>query len=309
MQVKWTVKDIPDQSGRLAVVTGANSGLGLVAARELARAGATVVVACRNIGKAADTIRSAVPGASVDVEQLDLADLASVRAFAARIAGQRDRVDLLINNAGVMAPPRRTTADGFESQLGTNHLGHFALTGLLLGTLLAAPRPRVVTLSSAAHMMGKINFDDLQGERRYQHWLAYGQSKLANLLFCFELQRRAVAAGTNLESMAAHPGYAATNLQSAGPGIAAERWAMAVANRVVAQSADMGALPTLYAATVPDLPGGTFVGPDSWVGMRGHPHVVSAGKRAYDSGAARRLWVVSEQLTGVDYEFGAAVAA
>jgi len=312
MQVKWTVKDIPDQSGRLAVVTGANSGLGLVAARELARAGATVVVACRNIGKgeqAADTIRSAVPGASVDVEQLDLADLASVRAFAARIAGQRDRVDLLINNAGVMAPPRRTTADGFESQLGTNHLGHFALTGLLLGTLLAAPRPRVVTLSSAAHMMGKINFDDLQGERRYQHWLAYGQSKLANLLFCFELQRRAVAAGTNLESMAAHPGYAATNLQSAGPGIAAERWAMAVANRVVAQSADMGALPTLYAATVPDLPGGTFVGPDSWAGMRGHPHVVSAGKRAYDSGAARRLWVVSEQLTGVDYEFGAAVAA
>jgi NAD(P)-dependent dehydrogenase (short-subunit alcohol dehydrogenase family) len=312
MPDKWTASDIPDQTGRFAVVTGANSGLGLVTARELARAGATVVVACRNTGKgeqAANTIRSAVPGASVEVRELDLADLASVHAFASRLAGERDRIDLLINNAGVMAPPRRVTVDGFESQLGTNHLGHFALTGLLLGMLLAAPQPRVVTLSSGAHRMGRINFDDLQGERRYQHWLAYGQSKLANLLFCFELQRRASAAGTSLESLAAHPGYAATNLQFAGPGIAAERWMMWVANRVIAQSADMGALPTLYAATVPDLPGGTFVGPDSWGDMRGHPHIVTASGRAYDNEAAARLWEISDQLTGVHYEFGAAARA
>ncbi|HEY5316586.1 MAG TPA: oxidoreductase [Solirubrobacteraceae bacterium] len=312
MPGKWTAKDIPDQTGRLAVVTGANSGLGLVTARELARAGATVIVACRNTSKgeqAAGEIRAAVPGARVEVEQLDLADLASVRACSGRIGDANDRVDLLINNAGVMAPPRRTTVDGFESQLGTNHLGHFALTGLLLGRLLAAPGPRVVTLSSSAHKMGRMNFDDLQGERRYQHWLAYGQSKLANLLFCFELQRRASAAGRALESMAAHPGYAATNLQSAGPGIAAERWAMAVANRFIAQSADMGALPTLYAATAPDLPGGTFVGPDSMGGIRGHPRVVSASGRAYDAEAASRLWAVSEELTGVHYEFDAAAAA
>jgi len=312
MPDRWTASDIPDQTGRLAVVTGANSGLGLVTARELARAGATVVVACRNTGKgeeAANTIRAAVPGARIEVEELDLASLSSVHAFASRLAAERDQLDLLINNAGVMAPPRRLTVDGFESQIGTNHLGHFALTGLLLGMLLAAPSPRVVTVSSGAHRMGRISFDDLQGERRYQHWLAYGQSKLANLLFCFELQRRASGAGTNLESMAAHPGYAATNLQSAGPGIAVERWMMWAANRVVAQSAEMGALPTLYAATVPDLPGGTFIGPDSRGEMRGHPHVVTASGRAYDGASAARLWGISEELTGVHYEFAAAAPA
>jgi NAD(P)-dependent dehydrogenase (short-subunit alcohol dehydrogenase family) len=306
MAGKCTAQDIPDQTGRVAIVTGANSGLGLVAARELARAGATVIVACRNTAKgerALETIRAAAPGARAEVQQLDLADLTSVRDFAARVVEANERVDLLINNAGIMAPPRRVTVDGFESQLGTNHLGHFALTGLLLPTLLAAPRPRVVTLSSEAHRMGRINFGDLQGERRYQHWRAYGQSKLANLLFCFELQRRASAAGTNLESMAAHPGYAATNLQSAGPGIAIERWGMALANRLVAQSADMGTLPTLYAATVPDLPGATFVGPGSWGGFRGYPHVVSANARAYDTETAGRLWTVSEDLTGVRYDF------
>lgn len=312
MPDRWTANDIPGQTGRLAIVTGANSGLGLVTARELARAGATVILAARDTHKgehALDTIRRAVPGANARVRELDLADLGSVRAFAARTTEDHDRLDLLINNAGIMAPPRRTTKDGFESQLATNHLGHFALTGLLLARLLAAPRPRVVTLSSGAHRMGRINFDDLQGERHYQHWLAYGQSKLANLLFCFELQRRASAAGTNLASMAAHPGYAATNLQSAAPGIAVERWAMAVANRVIGQSADMGALPTLYAATDPDLPGGTFVGPGSWGGMRGYPHVTSAGARAYDTEAAGRLWAVSEELTGVHYQFRAAAGA
>ena len=311
MTDKWTADDIPDQTGRLAVVSGANSGLGLVTARELARAGASVIVACRNVAKgerAVGEIRAAVPGAAATVEQLDLAHLASVRDFAARLSDEHDRLDLLINNAGVMAPPRRLTTDGFESQLGTNHLGHFALTGLLLGRLLASPHPRVVTVSSIVHRIGRINFDDLQGERRYQHWLAYGQSKLANLLFCFELQRRASAAGTNLESMAAHPGYAATNLQFAGPGIAVERWAMWVGNKVFAQSAEMGALPTLYAATAPDLPGGTFVGPDSLGEQRGHPHIVTASSRAYDTEAASRLWSISEGLTGVHYEFDAAAA-
>ncbi|HWC87770.1 MAG TPA: oxidoreductase [Solirubrobacteraceae bacterium] len=312
MSAKWTADDIPEQTGRVAVVTGANSGLGFVTARELARAGATVVLACRSTGKgeeAAETIRAAVPGARAEVRQLDLADLASVRACADRLAAEHDGIDLLINNAGIMAPPRRTTVDGFESQLGVNHLGHFALTGLLLGRLLAARHPRVVTVTSPAHRMGRISFGNLQGERRYQHWVAYSQSKLANAIFAFELQRRASAAATSLESMAAHPGYAATNLQFAAPGVAVERFALAVANRVIAQNADMGALPTLYAATVPDLPGGTFVGPDAWGGMRGYPRVISAAARAYDTEAAGRLWSVSEELTGVRYDFGAAPAA
>ena len=305
MAAKWTAKDIPDQSGRVAVVTGANSGLGLVDARELARAGATVVLAVRDTAKgerAVSAIREEIPSAELDLRKLDLADLASIHAFEEQLSSERDRLDLLINNAGLMAPPRRLTKDGFESQFGTNHLGHFALTGLLLPQLLAAPEPRVVTESSGAHRIGRINFDDLQRERRYVSWLAYGQSKLANLMFAFELQRRSTEAGANLKSMAAHPGYARTNLQFAAPPIY-ERAVMAVTNLVVAQSAEMGALPTLYAATVPDLPGGTFVGPDGFMEQRGHPHVVTAAGKAYDDDAWRRLWEVSERLTGVHYEF------
>jgi NAD(P)-dependent dehydrogenase (short-subunit alcohol dehydrogenase family) len=305
MADKWTAADIPDQSGRVAVVTGANSGLGRSTAWELARHGATVIVASRNTDKgeeAAARIRQDVPDAEVRVEQLDLADLDSVRSLPERL--DRDRVDLLINNAGVMAPPRRVTKDGFESQFGTNHLGHFALTGRLLPRLLAAPEPRVVTLSSGAHRFGRINFSDLQGERRYFAWLAYGQSKLANLMFAFELQRRATEAGTALKSMAAHPGYSATNLQFAAPRLP-DRMVMAVTNRLVAQSAEMGALPTLYAATVPDLPGGTFVGPDGFMEQRGYPKIVTGAGKAYDEDAQRRLWQVSEELTGVQYEFTA----
>ena len=207
-----------------------------------------------------------------------------------------------------MAAPRRLTKDGFESQFGTNHLGHFALTGLLLGRLLAAPAPRVVTVSSTMHRGGKIDFDDLQGERKYSRWGAYSQSKLANLMFCFELQRRAVAADTALLSVAAHPGYASTNLQAAGTDRFYERWFMAVGNRLLAQSADLGALPTLYAATVPDLPGGTYVGPGGRSEQRGYPKVVTAAGKAYDEAAWRRLWEVSEELTGVHYEFAAAGA-
>ncbi len=310
MAPRWTAGDIPQQDGRLAVVTGSNSGLGLITAQELARAGATVVIACRNTGKgeqAATAIRREVPAAELEIRSLDLADLQSVRGFADAFAADHDRLDLLVNNAGVMAPPRQLTADGFESQIGTNHLGHFALTGRLLDRLLAADAPRVVTLSSGAHRIGTINFDDLQRERRYNNWLAYGQSKLANLLFCFELQRRSTAAGSALTSLAAHPGYSATNLQFAGPRPheAAFMW---VTNKLFAQSAAMGALPTLYAATVPDLPGGAFIGPDGPQEMRGYPHIVTAASKAYDEDAWRRLWEISEELTGVTYAFPAVTA-
>jgi NAD(P)-dependent dehydrogenase (short-subunit alcohol dehydrogenase family) len=310
MAGKWTAADIPDQTGRLAVVTGANSGLGLITAQELARAGATVVIACRNLSKgeqAADQIRRSVPAAQLALEELDLADLSSVGAFSDRLHSDHSVLDLLVNNAGVMAPPRRLTRDGFESQLGTNHLGHFALTGRLLDLLLAAPDPRVVTLSSGAHRIGRINFGDLQSERRYINWLAYGQSKLANLMFCFELQRRAVAADTALRSVSAHPGYAATNLQFAGPSRFYEKAIMAVSNKVIAQSAEMGALPSLYAATA-DVPGGSFVGPDGLAEQRGYPHVVTAAGKAYDEESWQKLWLISEQLTGVSYEFPSAEA-
>jgi NAD(P)-dependent dehydrogenase (short-subunit alcohol dehydrogenase family) len=310
---KWTAADIPDQSGKTAVVTGANSGLGLITARELARVGADVVLACRNTAKgeeAAAAILQEVPGAGLVVRALDLADLASVHAFA---EAQRSPVDLLVNNAGVMGIPRSHTKDGFEMQFGTNHLGHFALTGLLLGKLLETTEPRVVTLSSTAHKMGRINFDDLQGERRYFRWSAYGQSKLANLLFAFELQRRADEAGLPLKSMGSHPGYAATNLQTRGPqagGILTrlEDGLMAVSNRVVAQSDEMGSLPTLYAATVPDLPGGTYVGPDGFQEQRGHPVPVGSTGASKDRDAARRLWQASEELTGVSYDLAPAAA-
>ena len=311
MPDKWTAADMPDQSGRLVVVTGANSGLGLIDSRELARAGATVVLAVRNTEKgeqAAEGIRGEEPQARVSVEALDLADLASVRAFAERFDGQHERLDLLINNAGIMAAPRQLTKDGFESQFGTNHLGHFALTGLLLPRLLAASEPRVVTESSTGHRMGRINFEDLQGERRYVRWLAYGQSKLANLMFAFELQRRATEAGTTLKSMVAHPGYTSTNLQLASPP-AYERAIGRVTNRLFGQSAEMGALPTLYAATAPDLPGGSFVGPDGPMEQRGYPKVVTAASKAYNQLEWRRLWDVSEELTGVHYDFTARAAA
>jgi len=306
---EWTSKDVPGQTGRTVVVTGANSGIGFQAARVLAGRGADVVLAVRDTSRgedAAGRIRAGAPAAKLDVRRLDLADLASVRAFADGLGEQfEDGLDLLVNNAGVMALPYRTTADGFEMQIGTNHLGHFALTGLLLGELLRRPEPRVVTISSGAHRMGKINFDDLQSKRSYRKWPAYGQSKLANLLFAYELQRRASAAGTPLSSVAAHPGYSATNLQATGPQMAGsslnERF-MVLLNKVIAQSDEMGAEPTLYAATTPGLTG-AFVGPSGPGELRGHPQVVSSNSRSMDETTARRLWEVSEELTGVHYEF------
>ncbi len=296
-----TTNDLPDQHDRMALITGANSGIGFEAALSLARAGARVIMACRDTAKgetAAQRIRAGVPESEVDVARLDLASLESVRVFAESYP--HEHLDLLINNAGVMVPPHQITVDGFELQLGTNHLGHFALTGRLLDKLLATPNARVVTVSSNAHKFGRINFDDLQSERSYQRWRAYGQSKLANLLFAFELDRRLRATQANLLSVAAHPGYAATNLQFAATPSRVERLGSVVLNRVVAQDAEHGALPTLYAATA-DIPGGSFVGPDGFQEMRGQPKLVKATRAAQDPEMAARLWDVSEQLTGVHF--------
>jgi NAD(P)-dependent dehydrogenase (short-subunit alcohol dehydrogenase family) len=304
----WTHADVPDQSGRIAVVTGANSGIGLEAAKTLAGAGAHVVLACRDAAKAgaaASALRAAAPRASLEVLPLDLASLASVRDFAKHFADRHARLDLLINNAGVMAIPRRTTADGFEMQLGTNHLGHFALTGLLLPQLLAASGSRVVTVSSTAHRGGRMFWDDLHGERRYQRWLHYGQSKLANLLFCYELDRRLRGARLPLVAAACHPGYSATNLQFVGPRMDSSRFmerVMAFGNRIFSQPAHMGALPTLYAATAPDVQGGDYYGPDRMFETWGHPTKVGSSARSRDVESARRLWELSEQVTGVRYE-------
>jgi len=297
----WSAAQIPDQAGRRVVVTGANSGIGFEAARVLAVRGARVVLAVRDVAKGQEAALR-IP-ADVEILRLDLADLDSVRAFADAWDGP---LDLLVNNAGIMAPPYRRTAQGFESQIGTNHLGHFALTGLLVPALLKTERPRVVTVSSFAHRMGSIRFGDLQSEQKYQPWQAYGQSKLANLLFCFELQRRSDAAGSELTSVAAHPGYAATNLQTGSSNKVQDR-VMAVLNRVVAQSAEAGALPTLFAAVEP-LPGAAFVGPSGPREMRGSPKLVDASSAAKDAQTAATLWTVSEELTGVTFDFGGAAA-
>ena len=277
--------------GRTVVVTGANSGIGLAAARELAWVGAHVVLAVRDPERG-ERAAGTVPG-DREVRQLDLADLASVRAFAEAWSGP---LDVLINNAGVMAVPQGRTADGFELQLGTNHLGHFALTGLLLPSIT----DRVVTVSSGAHRMGRIDLDDLNWERRrYRRWPAYGQSKLANLLFTLELERRLIEAGSSVRALVAHPGWAATNLQGRSGNRVLDA-AMRAANRFFAQSDAMGALPTLY-AVAEDLPGGSYVGPDGRAEQRGHPTVVGRSAAAQDVDVARRLWERSEQLTGVGF--------
>jgi len=292
----WSVRDMPDLTGRTIVVTGANSGLGLEAARAFAGRGAHVVLACRSPERAEGaraSIAQSHPTASIEVMALDLANLSSVRVFGAAFAAKHDRLDVLCNNAGVMALPRRETVDGFEMQIGTNHLGHFALTNLLLPHV----RDRVVVVASGAHRFGSIDLDDLNWERRgYSRWRAYGQSKLANLLFMSELQRRLVDGGSTIRVTGAHPGYAATNLQNHSENIVHDAF-MAVGNRVFAQSEAMGALPTLYAATEPGLAGGTYAGPDGIGEQRGHPKIVKPSGAARDEEAARRLWEVSAELT------------
>jgi NAD(P)-dependent dehydrogenase (short-subunit alcohol dehydrogenase family) len=300
----WTVDDMPDCTGATVVVTGANSGIGLEATRAFARKNAHVVLACRDLdrgGEAAADVRGDVPDASLSVRELDLASLDSICEFAAAAETELDAVDVLCNNAGVMAIPRDETAEGFERQFGVNHLGHFALTGLLLDALRAAADPRVVTHSSGVHARGNIDFDDLHGEASYDKWDAYAGSKLANVLFSYELDRRH---GDEVTSVACHPGYAATNLQYRGPeaeGSRGKKALMAVANRLLAQSAARGALPMLYAATADAIDGGEYVGPGGFLNMRGAPEEQRSGGRSYDEETAARLWDVSEELTGVAY--------
>lgn len=306
MSDKWTAADMPSQTGRRAIVTGANSGLGFETALALATHGADVTMAVRDTAKgeaAADQIRARAPQASLEVRRLDLADLASIDEFAwLWRESHPEGLDLLINNAGIMAIPRRETADGFEMQLGTNHLGHFALTGRLLEAI--RPDGRIVTVSSQAHRMGRMDFDDLMGERKYGAWRAYGQSKLANLLFMRGLAERLERTGSSIASVAAHPGYASTHLQAVGPEMRGQGWmtkVMGGVNKVMAQSAAMGTLPTLYAATFPAIRSGDYVGPDGFGEQRGHPRLVGMTESARDDAAADRLWTVSEDLTGVRY--------
>jgi NAD(P)-dependent dehydrogenase (short-subunit alcohol dehydrogenase family) len=304
----WTTADIPDQSGRTIVVTGATSGLGLRSAEALAGAGARVIMACRNPEKAEvarEGVAALATGPGPEVIALDLADLASVRACAGALEAAGERIDVLLNNAGVMAVPKRRTVDGFELQFGTNHLGHFALTGLLLPALLRADAPRVVNVASNAHKFGAMRWDDLNWEHgRYSRWRAYGQTKLANLLFSSELQRRAIAAATPLLVASAHPGYAATHLSTAGPEMAGNA-VMArlakLADRLVAQSDAEGALPQLYAATMADVAPDDYFGPDGFAEQRGHPTRVNRTRAASDPAAGARLWRASERLTGVVY--------
>jgi NAD(P)-dependent dehydrogenase (short-subunit alcohol dehydrogenase family) len=301
-QGPWTVADVPDQQGRTAVVTGANTGIGFEAAAVLAQRGAVTVLACRDTGKAeraAARLTAATPKAAVSVVRLDLASLDSVREAAAQIRASHPRIDLLINNAGLMMPPRGSTADGFELQFGTNHLGHFALTGLLLDTMLPVPGSRVVTVSSNGHRAGRIDFADLQSERRYGRVSAYAQSKLANLMFTYELERRLRAAEAATIALAAHPGTASTELVRHIPGPL--RAAYGVVEGMFSQSATMGALPMLRAATDPAAHGGEYYGPSGFGQMMGYPVGVSSSRRSHDEQAQRRLWAESERLTGVTF--------
>ena len=295
--MRWTIGDIPDQSGRTAVITGANTGLGYETAAALAAKGAHVVLAVRNLDKgkaAADLIVRRTPGADVTLQQLDLSSLDSIHAASDQLHAGFDRLDLLVNNAGVMFTPKATTKDGFELQFGTNHLGHFALTGRLLDLLLDTPGSRVVTVSSIGHRFGRIRFDDLQSERRYNRVGAYGQAKLANLLFTYELQRRLT--GTSTVAVAAHPGGSSSELDRYLPA------PVKVAFAAMSQDTESGALPTLRAATDPTVRGGQYLGPGGFMEMRGNPKVVSSNRRSHDAATQHRLWTVSEELTGVTYD-------
>jgi NAD(P)-dependent dehydrogenase (short-subunit alcohol dehydrogenase family) len=297
--MSWTAADVPEQRGRIAMVTGSSGGLGLETAKVLAQRGATVVLACRNLERAAAAAR--LIGGSTELLELDLASLESVRAAAAQAHERYDRLDLLINNAGVMAPPRQTTADGFELQFGTNHLGHFAFTGLVLDLLREVPGSRVVVLGSGAHRLARrgIDFADLQSERHYRRTQAYAQSKLANLMFMYGLLRRLIESGAQTAALGAHPGFSTTELTRHVP--AALRGVERVAISPFAQPAERGALPTLRAATDPRAMGGHYYGPDGPFELRGWPVLKATSAAAHDPAAQDRLWTVSEELTGVRY--------
>ncbi|MEV0575844.1 oxidoreductase [Streptomyces sp. NPDC050392] len=308
-QQRWTSEQIPDQTGRVIVVTGANSGLGLATTRALARRGGHVILAVRDEEKgrrAVADLTAGQPDARLEVRRLDLADLDSVRSFADRLHADRGRLDVLVNNAGVMAPPRTLSPQGHEVQFASNHLGHFALTGLLLDLLGAGSDPRVVTVSSANHRKARIQFDNLTGERRYTPMGFYNQSKLANAVFGHELHRRLTAAGSPVRSLLAHPGYAATGLQTEGP-VALVKLLFGRVLTPLAQSPDRGALSQLYAATDPSARGGEFIGPDGMGELRGGPTRVELSAGAADAATGQRLWELSERATGVRFAFPASV--
>ena len=306
---QWLNQYLPDLSGKTIIITGANSGIGYEAARLLAYKGAHIVLTSRNIerGKqAASNIRSQIPNASIKVEQLDLAELDSIAAFSKRVLRSYDRIDVLINNAGVMALPYQKTRHGFEMQFGTNHLGHFALTGRLMPRLLKNPHARIVTVSSSAHQIGKISFDNLHWDIGYKRWKAYGQSKVANLFFTYELQRKLNTAGSSAIAVAVHPGWAATNLQTAAPIMENSRFKTRLyswLNTQFAQSAEMGALPTVYAAAAEKVRGGQYVGPDGFSEAKGFPKITKSNNYSYNKEIAAQLWQVSEKLTGVHFNF------
>lgn len=305
----WTADEMPSQAGKRALVTGANSGIGYHTALELARKGATVILACRNPKKGEEALKrlkTAVPGAQAELVELDVSSLKSVRSFGAAFAARGAALDLLINNAGIMAPlSRKTSPDGFEIQMATNHFGHFLLTSLLLPSLKRAPAPRVITVASIAHRRGRIDFDDLQSERSYSPFASYARTKLANLLFAFELQRRADRAGSKILSVAAHPGVARTSIIENGLGGGRKTLLtrlIGLFSSLYTHSEEQGALPTLYAATMPDAAPGGYYGPDGFREMTGFPVRVDCMPQAKDPAAAARLWDISEKLTGAKFE-------
>ncbi|MCA9896624.1 MAG: SDR family oxidoreductase [Ardenticatenaceae bacterium] len=309
MSNKWTQNDIPDLTGKVVIITGANSGLGLESTKAIAAKGATVVMACRNLRKAeaakAEVLQQ-VPSARLDLMELDNASLASVRGFAEAFKAKYERLDVLLNNAGVMAIPRTETEDGFEMQLGVNHLAHYALTGLLLDVLTSTPGSRVHSTSSSAAFTGSLNLDDLMGEKAYGRWTAYGQSKLANAAFATELNRRLRAAGRDTIANSSHPGFVRTNLQnnslhqSGAPFV--ERLLYGIAEPLMAQTVGMGVLPQLYASTAPEAKGGVFYGPKTFR-LIGYPAEQFCNKALADAGLLKRFWEQSEELTGIHYEF------
>ena len=310
LKKKWNYEDIGDQSGKIFLITGANSGLGLSASRGLASHGATVIMTSRTLekgNKAAEEIKKDYPEAKLDVMQLDLASFKSIREFASAFKSKYNQLNGLLNNAGVMQPPFRKTEDGLELQMGTNHFGHYLLTGLLLDEIKATPGARVILQSSIAHETTKgINFDDINNEKKYSRTSVYSQSKLANLLFAFELNRKFQEHNIDAIALGVHPGYSATNLQSAGPALGGASFLSRfykVSNFLFAQSVEKGALPLVYAAVAPDVHGGDYIGPKGMRRMRGYPRRIKARKTAYDEEAAKKLWTISEEKTGLQYNF------